>query len=63
MYITDNLYQPLAAIGRDGNIYALGKDVTLGYGYQDGYMLISVLSVGTPVAKVWYKIDFFYTAK
>ncbi len=62
-YIVDENMQPIAAIAQDGNIYLIQQDASLLYGTRDGFLSLTLLVKGNPVANIWYKTTFFYTVK
>ncbi len=64
-YITDSTSNGFVYITRDGYIYiARGSTATLSYSTSTaGYILIDVMSAGVSVAKIEYRINFFYSMK
>jgi hypothetical protein len=61
MYITDRNYLPYAALARDGNIYALDPNIVLDTMVEWGYLTLEIKKSGIPLARIQYRVDFFYT--
>lgn len=62
-YIVDIKQKPIAAIARDGNIYAIATDIVARFSEKDGYPYIILKQGTSDIGSVLYKFDFFYTLK